>query len=83
MGLKLTRKNGDNIHSGRHHRLQLAAIRRSELNVRKLGLLTALLSATKALLELVNTSSGVHKALLTSKERMAGRANTNVQVRHS
>lgn len=51
--------------------------------IRKLRLLAACATFfAETLLELINTTCGIDKALLTSEERVAGRANTDVQILH-
>lgn len=49
--------------------------------IRKLGLLAACATfLTKTLLELVDSTCGINKALLTCEERVASRANPDVQI---
>ena len=57
-----------------------------DLQIGKFRLLAALSSSsgiTKALLKLVDSSCGIHKALLTGEERMTCGANTDVEILNS
>jgi len=77
-------KNGDDT-LGHHHRLEKSEYQSLGAEIGKLGLLTAIggrLGIAETLLELIDTTGRINETLLTGEERVAGRADTNMQIRN-
>jgi hypothetical protein len=77
-------KNGDDT-LGHHHRLEKSEYQSLGAEIGKLRLLAAIggrLGVAETLLEFVHTTGGIDETLLTGEERVATRANTDVEIRN-